>query len=43
MNSWNFVGIIAWIIVLALLIFVVFNIRNRHLKILVQQKKKLLG
>ena len=43
MNSWNFVGIIAWIIVLALLIFVVFNIRNRHLKILVQQKKKITG
>ncbi|GEO78640.1 hypothetical protein FD29_GL000756 [Companilactobacillus mindensis DSM 14500] len=41
MNSWNFVGIIAWIIVIALLIFVVFNIRNRHLKILVEQKKKI--
>lgn len=38
MSSWNFVGIIAWIIVIALLIFVVFNIRNRHLKILVVQK-----
>ncbi|MDR4932737.1 LVIS_2131 family protein [Companilactobacillus paralimentarius] len=43
MSSWNFVGIIAWIIVIALLIFVVFNIRNRHLKILVQQKKKITG
>ena len=41
MNSWNFVGIIAWIIVIALLIFVVFNVRNRHLKILVEQKKKI--
>ncbi|MFH5811386.1 LVIS_2131 family protein [Companilactobacillus sp. FL22-1] len=41
MNSWNFVGIIAWIIVVALLIFVVFNIRNRHLKILVVQKGKI--
>ncbi|TGD23395.1 hypothetical protein EGT49_05865 [Companilactobacillus suantsaicola] len=41
MNSWNFVGIIAWIIVIALLIFVVFNIRNRHLKILVQKKTKI--
>ncbi|AUI72218.1 LVIS_2131 family protein [Companilactobacillus alimentarius] len=41
MNSWNFVGIIAWIIVIALLIFVVFNIRNRHLKILVEKKKKI--
>jgi len=41
MNSWNFVGIIAWIIVIALLIFVVFNIRNRHLKILVEKKTKI--
>ncbi|WP_334333542.1 MULTISPECIES: LVIS_2131 family protein [unclassified Companilactobacillus] len=41
MNSWNFVGIIAWIIVIALLVFVVFNIRNRHLKILVQKKTKI--
>ena len=41
MNSWNFVGIIAWIIVIALLIFVAFTIRNRHLKILVEQKKKI--
>ncbi|WP_057881690.1 LVIS_2131 family protein [Companilactobacillus kimchiensis] len=41
MNSWNFVGIIAWVIVIALLIFVVFNIRNRHLKILVVKKGKI--
>ncbi|AKP02910.1 MULTISPECIES: LVIS_2131 family protein [Companilactobacillus] len=41
MNSWNFVGIIAWIIVIALLIFVVFNIRNRHLNILVVKKGKI--
>ena len=43
MNSWNFVGIIAWIIVIALLIFVVFNIRNRHLKSLVVKKGKITG
>lgn len=43
MSSWNFVGIIAWIIVIALLIFVVFNIRNRHLKILVVKKGKITG
>ena len=41
MNSWNFVGIIAWIIVIALLIFIVFNIRNRHLNILVVKKGKI--
>jgi len=41
MNSWNFVGIIAWIIVIALLVFVVFNIRNRHLQILVVKKGKI--
>ncbi|GEO65417.1 LVIS_2131 family protein [Companilactobacillus nantensis] len=43
MSSWNFVGIIAWIVVIALLIFVVFNIRNRHLKILVVKKGKITG
>jgi len=43
MNSWNFVGIIAWLVVIALLIFVVFNIRNRHLKILVEKKSKITG
>ncbi|WP_010624750.1 LVIS_2131 family protein [Companilactobacillus versmoldensis] len=41
MNAWNFVGILAWIIVIALLFLVVFNIRNRHLKILVENKKKI--
>jgi len=41
MNSWNFVGIIAWLVVIALLVFVVFNIRNRHLKILVERKSKI--
>ena len=41
MNSWNFIGIIAWIIVIALLFLVVFNIRNRHLRILVEQQTKI--
>jgi len=41
MISWNFVGIIAWLVVIALLVFVVFNIRNRHLKILVERKSKI--
>lgn len=41
MNGWNFIGILAWIIVIALLFIVVFNIRNRHLKILVEHKKKI--
>ncbi|MCH4009511.1 LVIS_2131 family protein [Companilactobacillus sp.] len=41
MNGWNFIGILAWIIVIALLFLVVFNIRNRHLKILVEHKTKI--
>jgi hypothetical protein len=40
MSSWNLIGIIAWAVVIALLVFVVFNIRNRHLKILVVNKEK---
>ncbi|AKP67595.1 LVIS_2131 family protein [Companilactobacillus ginsenosidimutans] len=41
MNAWNFIGILAWIIVIALLFLVVFNIRNRHLRILVMNKSKI--
>lgn len=41
MNGWNFIGILAWIIVIVLLFLVVFNIRNRHLKILVEHKAKI--
>ncbi|MFD1484978.1 LVIS_2131 family protein [Lacticaseibacillus baoqingensis] len=35
MNSWNLLGLVAWLLVLAYLGFVVWNIRQRHLKMLV--------
>ncbi|WP_241685274.1 LVIS_2131 family protein [Companilactobacillus metriopterae] len=38
---WNLIGIFAWLIVLALLIFVVLNIRGRHLRQLVYRQKKI--
>ncbi|MQS53000.1 LVIS_2131 family protein [Companilactobacillus mishanensis] len=41
MSAWNFIGILAWIIIIVLLFLVVFNIRNRHLKILVEDRKKI--
>ncbi|KRK63941.1 hypothetical protein FC72_GL000826 [Companilactobacillus tucceti DSM 20183] len=41
MSSWNLIGIIAWVVVIALLVWVVFNIRNRHLKLLVVKKEKI--
>ncbi len=41
MSAWNFIGILAWLIVIALLFLVVFNIRNRHLKILVEKQTKI--
>lgn len=41
MNSWNLIGILAWLIVVVLFFLVIFNIRNRHLKILVEHKTKI--
>ncbi|KRM87081.1 LVIS_2131 family protein [Lacticaseibacillus thailandensis] len=35
MNAWNFIGVAAWIILVVYLIFIVINIRQRHLKMIV--------
>lgn len=41
MNSgWNIVGIIAWVILVGLFVFVIHDIRRRHLKMIVVDKKK---
>lgn len=35
MSLWNLIGLAAWLILLAYLIFIVWNIRHRHLKMVV--------
>ncbi|ETY73476.1 LVIS_2131 family protein [Lactiplantibacillus fabifermentans] len=37
-SAWNWIGIIAWIIVLALLVWVFHNIRVRRIKMIVERK-----
>lgn len=39
-STWNVVGIIAWILVILWLIFIINDIRRRHLKMIVVEKKK---
>ncbi|GKQ42444.1 hypothetical protein RD055328_03670 [Companilactobacillus sp. RD055328] len=39
-SSWNFVGIIAWIILIGWFIFIIHDIRRRHLKMIVVDKKR---
>lgn len=39
MNLWNSIGLIAWVVLLAYLIFIIINIRQRHLKMVVQEHK----
>lgn len=43
MNAWNFIGIAAWVILLAYLIFICLNIRTRHIKNIVVHGKKRTG
>ncbi|WP_318765517.1 LVIS_2131 family protein [Lactiplantibacillus carotarum] len=38
-SAWNWIGIIAWIIVLALLVWVFHNIRVRRIKMIVERKR----
>lgn len=38
--SWNLIGVVAWIIVIAWLVFTVMNIRTRHLRMLVVAKRE---
>ena len=40
MSAWNFIGILAWLIVLAWLIFTILNTRKRHLKMIIKDHKK---
>lgn len=40
MNSaWNWIGLIAWFILLVFLIFIVQNIRHRHIKMIIMTKR----
>lgn len=43
MNVWNLIGIFAWLLVIAYLIFIVNNIRQRHLRMIVVHGKKRSG
>lgn len=40
MNVWNLIGLVAWLVVLAYLVFIVWNIRRRHLKMVVVFRKQ---
>ncbi|MDO1605792.1 LVIS_2131 family protein [Lactobacillus sp. YT155] len=39
-SIWNVIGIIAWIILIGWFVFIVQNVRKRHLKMIVVDKKK---
>ena len=39
MNVWNLIGLIAWLALIAYLIFIIWHIRNRHLKMVVMFRK----
>jgi hypothetical protein len=43
MNVWNLIGIVAWLAVIVYLIFIVNNIRSRHLRMIVVHGKKRSG
>lgn len=43
MNPWNLIGLVAWLIVLVYLFFVIMNIRNRHLKMVVTGQQNKIG
>mgnify|MGYP004466792159 CR=1 FL=1 len=40
MNVWNLIGLVAWVAVVAYLAFIIWNIRNRHLKMVVVFRKQ---
>ncbi|KRL63361.1 LVIS_2131 family protein [Lactobacillus psittaci] len=40
--NWNLLGIIVWLIILLYLLFICFNIRKRHLKMIVVKHKRFL-
>ncbi|WP_390409060.1 LVIS_2131 family protein [Lacticaseibacillus jixiensis] len=39
MNVWNLIGLAAWVILLAYLVFVIINVRSRHLKMVVVYRR----
>lgn len=43
MNSWNLIGLLAWVILIAYLIFIVWHIRQRHIKAIVKSGKQVRG
>ncbi|MFD1433250.1 LVIS_2131 family protein [Lacticaseibacillus yichunensis] len=38
MNAWNLIGLGAWVLLAIYLIFVIFNIRNRHIKMVITRQ-----
>lgn len=40
MNMWNLIGIAAWVLLLVYLIFIVMNIRRRHINMIVHGKHR---
>ncbi|WP_461224742.1 LVIS_2131 family protein [Lacticaseibacillus suihuaensis] len=40
---WNLIGVAAWVLVICYLIFIVLNIRHRHLRMLVLHRKNRAG
>ncbi|WP_125767158.1 LVIS_2131 family protein [Lapidilactobacillus wuchangensis] len=38
-SAWNWIGIIAWLLVLGYLIFIIHNIRHRHIRMIIMSKK----
>lgn len=39
MNVWNLIGLAAWVILLAYLVFVIINVRSRHLRMVVVYRR----
>lgn len=40
MSAWNIIGIVAWVIVLAWVIFTIVNIRTRHLRMIIKEHQR---
>lgn len=40
MNSWNLIGLFAWVILIAYLFFIIWHIRRRHIKAIVKSGRQ---
>lgn len=40
--SWNFLGIFVWAILVIYVFFIIHNIRQRHLKMIIQKEENLM-